>query len=227
MKPTCIFFDLDNTLVDRPASLTQYAGQFAEDFSDRLAAITVSDLDRVIQDFDGGGYRPKDEMFANLVAYLPWRTRPTISEIETHWFAEYPLHTVGMPGFRTVLRDVRERDIGTGLLTNGQTRTQDTKVDLLDIRGLLDCIVISESAGCKKPDPEIFNIALDKAGTTPEETWFVGDNPVNDVIGATRMGITGVWMSGFHEWPADEPPPACEIDALDQLGLLIDIADQA
>jgi putative hydrolase of the HAD superfamily len=227
MKPICIFFDLDNTLVDRPASLTQYAEQFASDFSDRLGDISVPNLDHAIQDFDGGGYKPKDEMFANVVAHLPWTTAPTVDEIETHWFDVYPQKTVGMTGFRQVLRDVHERDIRTGLLTNGRTRTQDTKVDLLDIRGLLDCIVISEAEGCKKPDPRIFNIALDKAGTTPEETWFVGDNPVNDVIGATRMGITGIWMSGFHEWPADEPAPQFEIDALDQLGLLIDIADQS
>ena len=36
MKPTCILFDLDNTLVDRPASLTRYANRFARDFGDRL-----------------------------------------------------------------------------------------------------------------------------------------------------------------------------------------------
>lgn len=225
MKPRCVFFDLDNTLVDRPASLTAYTRQFAEDFGARLKDTSVEKLDTAIQTFDGGGYNPKPEMFANMVEQLPWISPPSVDEIETHWFAVYPQQTVGMPAFRTVLRDVRERGIGTGLLTNGRTKTQNTKIDLLDIRGLLDVIVISEATGYKKPQPEIFDIALDKAGTAPEETWFVGDNPLNDVIGAARMGMTPVWMSGAHAWPAEHPAPQYEIDALDQLGLLLDIAE--
>jgi putative hydrolase of the HAD superfamily len=132
-----------------------------------------------------------------------------------------------MPGHRDILEVARKRGIKTGLLTNGRTKTQNTKVDLLGIRPLLDCIIISEATGYKKPAPEIFQIALEEAGTEAHETWFVGDHPINDVKGATSVGITGIWMSGSHEWPADEPPPTFEIDSLDQLELLIDITERS
>ena len=53
-----------------------------------------------------------------------------------------------------------------------------------------------------------------------------GDHPINDVKGASQVGITGVWMAGSHEWPETETAPLYKIDSLDQLELLIDIADQ-
>jgi len=191
MKPTCIFFDLDNTLVDRPASLRKYSEQFAKDFGDALGDISTAALNATIQEADGGGYIPKEHMFANLLTILPWKSAPDKDTIRHHWFSVYPQWTVGMRGFRDVLRDVRSRDIGTGLLTSGLTTTQETKVDLLDIRGLLDVILVSEATGYKKPAPEIFQIALDKAGTTAEETWFVGDHPDNDIVDARDVGHHG------------------------------------
>lgn len=214
MKPRCILFDLDNTLVDRPASLSKYAERFAHDFSSRLGEITIDPLSRAIQKHDGGGYIPKDEMFARLRTDLPWVSAPTTDEIGEHWFSAYPELTVGMPGHREMLEKVRAKDIKTGLLTNGRTKTQNTKVDQLDIRSLLDCIVISEATGYKKPASEIFHIALAEAGTEPSETWFVGDHPTNDIIGATNVGITGIWMTGSHDWPSSEPAPAWSIDCL-------------
>jgi putative hydrolase of the HAD superfamily len=86
LKPGCILFDLDNTLVDRPSSLSKYAERFAADFSDRLDGISTEVLDHEIQKSDGGGYIPKDEMFVNLSTELPWTTRPTPDEIGEHWF---------------------------------------------------------------------------------------------------------------------------------------------
>ena len=224
MKPVCVFFDLDNTLVDRPASMTEYAGCFAQDFADRLEDVAVKDLADQISEYDGGGYNPKEEMFSNIASGLPWATRPDVTEIEEHWFSVFPKCTKGKAGFRQILHDVHSREMSTGLITNGKSKSQDAKIDLLDIRALLDVIVISEAVDCWKPDPGIFQIAMDKAGTTPEETWFVGDNPIADVKGARDLAITAVWITGSHDWPESEPPPTYEIDELEQLNLLLDIA---
>jgi FMN phosphatase YigB (HAD superfamily) len=111
LRPSCILFDLDNTLVDRPVSLSQYAARFASDFSDRLGEISIEVLDHEIQKNDGGGYIPKDVMFRQLESDLPWETRPTPEEIGTHWFSFYPQLTGGMPGYREVLEAIRKRDI--------------------------------------------------------------------------------------------------------------------
>ena len=54
--------------------------------------------------------------------------------------------------------------------------------------------VDSTLAGCKKPDPRIFQVALDALGASPEEAVFVGDSLRRDMTGARGMGMRHVWL---------------------------------
>lgn len=45
----------------------------------------------------------------------------------------------------------------------------------------------------RKPSKVLFDIALNKAGLSPEKVWFCGDNPIADVEGAANAGIFPVW----------------------------------
>ena len=212
-----ILFDLDNTLVDRPRSLSQYAAQFANHFGQALLPIDLPRLDRLIQEADGGGYRPKAEMFAILARDLPWQESPSIDQLQRHWFDTYPGCTQGMEGLHSTLAALRAKNLLLGLVTNGSSKTQNAKVDLLELRPLLDGIAISEEAQIKKPDRRLFALALDQIGLKAEEALFVGDHPINDMLGAAVAGLTPVWFRGSHPWPAAGQPPKLQIDALAQL----------
>jgi putative hydrolase of the HAD superfamily len=54
---------------------------------------------------------------------------------------------------------------------------------------LLDGAVSSAAAGARKPDPAIFEPALELAGCAPEEALHVGDTAEEDVEGARAAGI--------------------------------------
>jgi putative hydrolase of the HAD superfamily len=54
---------------------------------------------------------------------------------------------------------------------------------------LLDGAVSSAVAGARKPDPAIFEPALELAGCAPEEALHVGDTREEDVAGARAAGI--------------------------------------
>ena len=54
--------------------------------------------------------------------------------------------------------------------------------------------VDSTLAGCKKPDPRIFQAALDALGASPEDAVFVGDSLRRDMTGARGMGMRHVWL---------------------------------
>lgn len=58
-----------------------------------------------------------------------------------------------------------------------------------------DEIIISGEAGCKKPSPDIFNIALKKTGLKKEEVVYVGDNIIDDIGGASSAGIKPILIS--------------------------------
>lgn len=55
--------------------------------------------------------------------------------------------------------------------------------------GALDGVVTSAELGVRKPDPRIFEAALQLAGCAAEEALHVGDTPEDDLVGGRAAGI--------------------------------------
>jgi len=72
---------------------------------------------------------------------------------------------------------------------NGRLRAAFARIGLAR---WFDVIIDSTEVGCEKPDPRIFRIALERAGTSPARTVHVGDLFHVDVVGARAAGIRGV-----------------------------------
>ncbi|HUA69895.1 MAG TPA: HAD family hydrolase [Solirubrobacteraceae bacterium] len=53
-------------------------------------------------------------------------------------------------------------------------------------------VIDSTVVGVAKPDPRIFEVALELAGADPGATVHVGDTLVNDIAGARAAGITPI-----------------------------------
>jgi putative hydrolase of the HAD superfamily len=67
----------------------------------------------------------------------------------------------------------------------------------LDHAGLshfIDLVVISEEVGVEKPDPMIFQLALEKGHLRPERCVHIGNIPEIDILGARNAGITPIWL---------------------------------
>ena len=106
-------------------------------------------------------------------------------------------------------------------MTNGAVRRQAPKIETLQIRSYLSTVVISEAVHMKKPDPRIFARALADVGCAASQAWFVGDHPVNDILGAHAAGLRPIWLRGIHPWPLDHPMPTWQIEALPELIALV------
>ncbi|MBR5741644.1 MAG: HAD family hydrolase [Firmicutes bacterium] len=57
------------------------------------------------------------------------------------------------------------------------------------IDGLMDTVILSSEVGVRKPDPRIFEIAMDRIGVTKDETCYVGDTLSRDVLGSRNAGL--------------------------------------
>jgi putative hydrolase of the HAD superfamily len=79
----------------------------------------------------------------------------------------------------------------------------------LDIKDLFDCLIDSSRVGVVKPDPRIFQAALDRLGIEPHEAVFVGDNPGRDMEGARGLGMPHIWLAGED---VGRRPPCCPGD---------------
>ncbi len=79
----------------------------------------------------------------------------------------------------------------TAILSNAGDQSRSLMVDHLGLHRYVDEIIISAEEACIKPDPKIFKIAMERLETTPEESVFLDDYPVN-VEAARQFGLHAV-----------------------------------
>lgn len=140
-----------------------------------------------------------------------------------------PLDLVGslVPGTPETLRWCKARELTVTLVTNTLSRGDDEVREDWARFGLSDAIdhvVSSHSLGWQKPHERIFARALDISGAHAAEAVMVGDRLLQDVWGAKRMGIRGIWrrpLAGAPQGDVDTTPDAT-IDDLTELPAVLE-----
>ncbi len=117
-----------------------------------------------------------------------------------------------------VLAAVRGAGLRTAVITNGPSGLQRGKLATVALDGF-DAVVVSGEVGHRKPEAEIFRIALAALGVPAEEALHVGDNQVADVGGARDAGLRAVWINRTAAAAASDPHHVVT-DLRELLGLL-------
>ncbi|HEY2252346.1 MAG TPA: HAD family hydrolase [Planctomycetaceae bacterium] len=216
-KSGAVLFDLDDTLNDRNASWAIFVSKLRREFEDRLSGSDDTATLEAILHLDEGGYRPKEEFFADLLLRLPWSEPPSSRQLEAFWRETFPSCMVERDGAKSLLADLRAAGIGLAIVTNGRTDMQTAKIHYLGLHTLVDAVVISESAGVQKPDPRIYQRAIGALSSTNESAWFVGDSPELDIIGPAKLGLRTAWLKNGRTWPVAMQPPDCQLSSLEEL----------
>ncbi|WP_224489027.1 YjjG family noncanonical pyrimidine nucleotidase [Robertkochia flava] len=81
------------------------------------------------------------------------------------------------------------------IITNGFANVQEGKLVNSGIDHYFNVVVNSETAGVKKPNPFIFQLAMKRAGATPERSLMVGDSLEADVLGALNAGMHALYYN--------------------------------
>lgn len=68
-------------------------------------------------------------------------------------------------------------------------------LERIGVADVIETVVVSGEIGWAKPHPEIFRHALAAMDADPARTLFVGDNPIADMQGAKRAGMTTAWYA--------------------------------
>ena len=94
-----------------------------------------------------------------------------------------------------------KRDFGVISITNGNA-----DVKQVGLGAYFDHAITAAQSGVAKPDPVIFQKALDLAQVEAHQVVHVGDDPIADVHGAAALGIKTIWAN-IHQkpWPGGEP----------------------
>jgi len=75
------------------------------------------------------------------------------------------------------------------IITNGFEEAQEKKMQTSKIRDYFVTVTNSEMVGVKKPNPKIFNFALNLANAKPNESIMIGDSLEADIEGARHIGM--------------------------------------
>ena len=209
---TAVLFDLDNTLIDRSEAFERLFGHWYDTLPgtgrppDREAF--VSSMANY-----GIGYAPIPDIYAEMLEVWLGSFPSLDAAVEAH-FAAMP-EMVGLdPKTDAMLRRFRDRGVPVGVVTNGGAETQWGKLRNTGIADLVTACVVSEEFGAWKPDPAIFEHALELVGAEAESTVFVGDNSEHDILGAIGVGMSTAWMSLGREWEIESGRPDYVLDAV-------------
>ncbi|WP_027064843.1 YjjG family noncanonical pyrimidine nucleotidase [Maribacter sp. Hel_I_7] len=224
-KVTDVFFDLDHTLwdFDKNSAFTfqkifkeQNVALELEDFLEvympanlkfwrlfREEKITKEELryQRLKSVFDTMGYAAKDDLIHllsdeyinNLSSFNT--LFPNAIEVLNYLKPKYKLH----------------------IITNGFQEVQEKKLINSGIHSYFDQIIDSEMAGVKKPNPIIFNLALNRAGAIPEKSLMIGDSLEADIIGAKSVGFHTLHFNAHKEETHDVSPIIYNLEEIKSL----------
>ncbi len=80
------------------------------------------------------------------------------------------------------------------IITNGFQEVQHIKLETSGMDQYFKTLITSEKAGVKKPDPAIFEYALEKTGASAGNSLMIGDDYEVDIIGAGSIGMDQVFF---------------------------------
>lgn len=198
-----VFIDLDDTLWDfhtnarislelmfNDRGLDSYFSNFDEFF--RIYAKRNIELWEAYGKGEITQEHLKAERFRYPLSKMGIDDAALAEEIGHQYLDILPTQKVLMPDALNVLNYLKSRYPLT-IISNGFKETQHRKINSAGIAEFFAHIVLSEEAGALKPDPRIFEYAMQLNDARPEECIMIGDSYAADIQGAINAGIDQVY----------------------------------
>lgn len=201
-----IFFDLDHTLWDYDTNATEALGDLYDKHQfEELGLFGKPDLAKIFFEvnyelwdlYDQGRIQRagiRDLRFKTIFERLGALPLHMPSNIENEYIALAPTKDKTFDQAHDVL-DYLSGKYQLHIITNGFSDIQTTKMESARLTDYFDVIVTSETTAYRKPDKEIFELAMDRAKASLAESIMIGDNLSSDIAGAKNVGMDHVWFN--------------------------------
>ena len=215
---SAVLFDLDDTLLDwsgRVGSWTEITRPHVDNVHDNLTshghalpdkdAFAVIYRDIIIDSWAEARRTWESVCFETVLRKSCLLVGLDVDQIDFHElmvaFDYAPIPGV-VPFVDTipVLERLRELEYRIGMITNSMMPMwmRDIELERYALTPYFDVCITSGDCGTIKPNPAIYQKALDLLELTPNQVLFVGDRPANDIAGAKNAGITSVLFTPPH-----------------------------
>jgi putative hydrolase of the HAD superfamily len=217
MKYKHLFFDLDHTLWDFDANARATLQQLHIDLD--LVSKGIHDFDLFYQNYLvhneklWARYRNGHIKQEELRLKRMWLTlldfkiadEALAQQLNELFLQLLPGRTILFPDTKEVLQYLLDKGYQLHLITNGFEETQHSKLKYSGLTPFFREVITSEGSNSLKPQKEIFDYALERAGATAAESIMIGDSLEIDVAGALNAGMdaihvnfTGAVSEGVH-----------------------------
>ena len=216
MKYKHLFFDLDHTLWDFDRNSAESIAELFDTF--RLADVGIASAAEFSRHFIAVNRQLWADYDRNLIThgYIRQNRFPMVfrslgvdeSAIQVDLNAEY-LHLLPrkphlLESARAVLDYLKGR-YTMRIITNGFADIQAVKMDSAEISHFFTHVVTNGVIDAKKPDPVIFQYALEISGADVAESLMIGDNYEADIMGAKGVGMDTVFYNTAGAVVSDPP----------------------
>ncbi|MDY9923302.1 TIGR02253 family HAD-type hydrolase [Methanobacterium sp.] len=191
-----VFFDIDDTLYDTSgfAKLARKAAlQAMIDAGLPLSQQEAYLLLREIIKEKGSNY---DKHFNILTKRVMGEEKPLLIALGmiTYHNVKFALLRL-FPDTMSTLIYLKKSNYQMGVISNGLTIKQWEKLIRLGLYHFFEDVVTSQEAGSEKPDRKIFQLALERMGCQAEESVMVGNKFSEDILGATKAGMSAILVN--------------------------------
>jgi len=179
-SPRALLWDVGNVIV-RWDPRTLYAKIFKE----------PADLDRflsLVGTLDWHAATDRGVSFADNIAALS-AEHPHHAEHIAAWWDRWPEMFSGtIPETESVIEDLAARGVPQFALTNMSSEAWPGVQAMSPVFRLFRDTVVSAVERCIKPEPRIYEIALERAGLEPSDLLFIDDSAAN-IAAANALGF--------------------------------------
>jgi len=127
--------------------------------------------------------------------------------------AEFHPENQVAPDVPETLATLKDAGYTLGLVSNRRNPCHE-ECEELGLRPYLDFAYVAGEVDVWKPDPRIFDRALEITGSAPERVIYVGDNYFADILGAKNAGLQPVLFDPTGIFPEADCPVINSIKAL-------------
>lgn len=181
-----VLFDVDGTLVD-----TNYLHVVAwwQAFRSQGHDVAMTRLHRTV----GQG---SDRFVSSILG----RDDEKVRNAHSDFYGQWKHQLVAFDGAADLLRTTKKAGLSVVLATSASEAEAEHLTAALDADDVVDVVTTKADVDASKPDPDIVQTALTKAGLSAADAVFVGDT-VWDVQAAGRAGLpcVGVLTGGISE----------------------------
>jgi HAD superfamily hydrolase (TIGR01509 family) len=171
-----VFLDIDGTLMDTNYLHIEAWAQAFEEVGERPPR------SRIHHEVGKGS----DKLIPEFVEEDQKAER--VSELHSEYYAKLQERGHPLPSAKKLIASLVERGYEIWLATSAEPEELEHHLEELGAEGKISGIVSSDEAEKSKPAPDIFGVALERAGAAPEDAVAVGDS-IWDIEAAKGAGV--------------------------------------